>query len=76
MGRVFGDIRRDPSHQPGQHVMVVRGWLTVDRFEQVLWEDESTPPAPAAKLHGRRVKMVAGKVDEDLELFNQGCCPI
>jgi hypothetical protein len=75
MRRVFGHIRRDPCHRPGQYVTVVRSWLTVDRFEQVLWEDESTPPAPAAKLHVRRVKMDAGQVDEDLVLFNPTVLP-
>jgi hypothetical protein len=74
-GRAFGDIQRNPCHQPGQYVTVVRSWLTVDRFEQVLWEAGSTQPAPAAKLHVRRVKMDPAKVDENLELFNQTVLP-
>jgi hypothetical protein len=76
MGRVFGDIRSDPCHWPGQYVTVVWSWLTVDRFEQVLWEDESTPPAPAAKLHVQRVKMDAGKVDETLSYSIKRYYPI
>jgi hypothetical protein len=54
---------------------ILGGELKVDRFEQVLWEMGSTPPAPGAKLHVRPVKMDPAKVDENLQFFKQTVLP-
>jgi hypothetical protein len=58
-----------------QTLEILGGELNVERFEQVLWEIGSTPPAPGAKLHIRPVKMDPAKVDENLEFFKQTVLP-
>jgi hypothetical protein len=54
---------------------ILGGELTVDRFELVLRQAGSTPPAAGAKLHVRPVKMDPAKVDENLEFFRQTVLP-
>jgi heme-degrading monooxygenase HmoA len=54
---------------------ILGGELTVDRYEQVLWEIGSTPPAPGDKLHIRPIKMDPAKVDENLQFFKQTVLP-
>ncbi len=58
-----------------QALEILGGELTVDRFEQVLWEIGPTPPAPGAQLHIRPIKMDPAKVDENLEFFKQTVLP-
>jgi heme-degrading monooxygenase HmoA len=58
-----------------QALEILGGELTVERFEQVLWEKGPTPPAPGAKVHVRPIKMDPAKVDENLEFFKQTVLP-
>lgn len=54
---------------------ILGGELTVDRFEQVLWEVGPTPPVLGAKLHIRPVKMDPASVDENPEFFKETVLP-
>jgi heme-degrading monooxygenase HmoA len=54
---------------------ILGGELSVDRFEQVLWEVGPTPPNPGAKLHIRSVKMDPARVEENLDFFRQTVLP-
>jgi heme-degrading monooxygenase HmoA len=58
-----------------QALEILGGELTVNHFEQVLWETGPTPPAPGAKLHARQFKMDPARVDENLESFKQTVLP-
>jgi hypothetical protein len=58
-----------------QALEILGGELTVDRFEQVLLETGSTPPAPGAKVHIRSVTMDPAKVDENLQFFRETVLP-
>jgi heme-degrading monooxygenase HmoA len=58
-----------------QTLEIVGGELTVDRFEQLLWEAGSTPPAPGAKLHIRPAKMDPATVDGNQQFYEQTVLP-
>jgi heme-degrading monooxygenase HmoA len=58
-----------------QALAILGGELSVERYEQVLWETASTGPAPSAKLHVRPVKMDPARVDENLQFFAQTVLP-
>jgi heme-degrading monooxygenase HmoA len=58
-----------------QALEILGGEMTLNHFEQVVWETGPTPPAPGAKLHARQVKMDPARVDENLEFFKQSVLP-
>jgi quinol monooxygenase YgiN len=49
--------------------------VSVDRYEQTLWEVGDTRPGPGAKLHIRHVKIDPERIDENLEFFRQTVVP-
>ncbi len=58
-----------------QTLEILGGELNVERFEQVVLEVGSTPPAPGSKLHIRPVKIDPAKLDENLEFFKETVLP-
>jgi heme-degrading monooxygenase HmoA len=55
----------------GDALRVLGGEVTVERYEQNVWEVGDTPPAPGAKLQIRHIKMDPSRIDENLEFFRQ-----
>jgi len=56
-------------------VRVIGGDVSVERFEQVVWERGDTPAGPGAKLHIRQIKMDPSRIDENVEFFRQVVLP-
>jgi heme-degrading monooxygenase HmoA len=51
------------------------GHVSVERYEQNLWEVAGSPPRPGAKLHIRHIKMDPARIDDNLEFFRQSVLP-
>jgi hypothetical protein len=58
-----------------QTLDLLGGQVSVERFEQTLWEVGPTPPVPGSRLHLRPLKMDPAKVGENLEFFQQTVLP-
>lgn len=56
-------------------VKVIGGEVTVERYEQLVWELGTVPPAPGAKLHIRHIRMEPSKVDDNADYFRQDVLP-
>lgn len=48
---------------------IMGGHVTVERYEQTLWETGDTPPGPGAKLHIRQITTEPALIDENLAFF-------
>lgn len=59
----------------GDAVRVIGGDVSVERFEQTVWERSETAPEPGARLHIRHISMDPSRVDENLEFFRQTVAP-
>ena len=59
----------------GDALRVIGGEVSVERFEQTVWERSETAPEPGAKLHIRHISMDPSRVDENLEFFRQTVVP-
>lgn len=59
----------------GDALQLIGGEVSVDRYEQTVWERADTPPGPGAKLHIRQVTMDPSRIDENLEFFRQTVAP-
>jgi heme-degrading monooxygenase HmoA len=64
-----GDKARD------EVARVIGGQVSVERYEQTVWEVRGTRPGPGAKLHVRHIKVDPGRIDDNLELFRQTVVP-
>jgi heme-degrading monooxygenase HmoA len=56
-------------------VRLMGGQVTVERYEQSLWEVGETPPRSGAKLHIRELRMDPARIDDNLEFFRQNVLP-
>ncbi len=59
----------------GDAVRLMGGEVSVERYEQTVWEVGDTPPGPAAKLHVRNVKLDPDRIDDNLDFFRQTVVP-
>jgi hypothetical protein len=59
----------------GDAIRLIGGEVTVERYEQTVWEVGATPPEPGALLHVRHVKMDPNLIDDNLEFFRQTVVP-
>jgi heme-degrading monooxygenase HmoA len=51
------------------------GEVSVERYEQTVWEVGDTRPGPGAKLHIRHIKVDPERIDDNLEFFRQTVVP-
>jgi heme-degrading monooxygenase HmoA len=51
------------------------GEVSVERYEQTVWEVGDTRPGPGAKLHIRHIKIDPERIDDNLEFFRQTVVP-
>lgn len=51
------------------------GEVSVECYEQAVWEVAGTRPAPGAKLHIRHIKIDPERIDSNLEFFRQTVLP-
>jgi hypothetical protein len=49
--------------------------VSVERYEQAVWEVADTRPGPGAKLHIRHIKIDPERIDDNLEFFRQTVVP-
>jgi heme-degrading monooxygenase HmoA len=56
-------------------VRLVGGNVSVERYEQTVWEVADTRPGPGAKLHIRHIKVDPNRIDDNLEFFRQMVAP-
>jgi heme-degrading monooxygenase HmoA len=56
-------------------VRLMGGQVSVERYEQNVWEVGETPPGPGAKLHIRDIKMDPARIDDNLAFFRQNVVP-
>jgi heme-degrading monooxygenase HmoA len=49
--------------------------VSVEHYEQSVWEVGDTRPGPGAKLHVRNVKVDPNRIDENLDFFRQTVVP-
>jgi heme-degrading monooxygenase HmoA len=61
------------SREDGQRV--IGGTLTVETFEEVVWEVAEPPVPGSSVLHLRRVRMDPARVEENIEFFRQVAVP-
>jgi heme-degrading monooxygenase HmoA len=54
---------------------IIGGEVSVERYEQTVWEVGATRPEPGAKLHIRHIKVDPKRIDDNLELFRQTVVP-
>lgn len=59
----------------GDATKLIGGQVSVERYEQLVWERGDTPPGPGAKLHIRHVKMDPSRIDGNAEFFRQTVLP-
>jgi hypothetical protein len=59
----------------GDVARVMGGHVSVERYEQTVWEVGATRPVAGAKLHIRHIKVDPGRIDDNLELFRQTVLP-
>jgi hypothetical protein len=75
IGRVFGDIRRDPSHRPGQYVNGRSKLVDLRSLRAGSVGGRVNPTGSRRRASRPAGQMDVGKVDENLELFNQTVLP-
>jgi heme-degrading monooxygenase HmoA len=51
------------------------GNVSVERYEQTVWEVSDIRPGPGAKLHIRHIKVDPRRIDDNLEFFRQTVVP-
>jgi heme-degrading monooxygenase HmoA len=56
-------------------VALMGGQVSVERYEQNVWEVGDTRPGPGAKLHIRHIKVDPNRIDDNLDLFRQTVVP-
>jgi hypothetical protein len=56
-------------------VRLMGGQISVERYEQNVWEVGDTRPGPGAKLHIRNIKVDPNCIDGNLEFFCQTVAP-
>lgn len=54
---------------------VMGGEVSVERYEQTVFETGSTRPGPGAKLHVRNLKVDPARLEENLEFFKETVVP-
>jgi heme-degrading monooxygenase HmoA len=54
---------------------IIGGQVSIERFEQSLWEIGETPPGPGAKLHIRQITMDPTRIDDNLAFFRENVLP-
>ena len=54
---------------------VMGGEVSVERYEQTVWEAGDTRPGPGAKLHFRHIKIDPERIDDNLEFFRHTVVP-
>jgi heme-degrading monooxygenase HmoA len=59
----------------GEVARIMGGELSVERYEQTVWEVGKTQPGSGAKLHIRHVKVDPARIDENIEFFRQTVVP-
>ena len=59
----------------GDALRLIGGEVSVERYEQTVWEMGDTPPGPGAKLHVRKISMDPGRIEENLDFFRQIVLP-
>lgn len=59
----------------GGAVNVMGGQVSVERFEQTVWETGDTQPGSGARLHIRHTRMDPARIDANLEFFRQTVVP-
>jgi heme-degrading monooxygenase HmoA len=51
------------------------GEVSVERYEQTVWEVAGTGPGPGARLHIRHIKVAPNRMDDNLEFFRRTVVP-
>lgn len=59
----------------GNAVLVMGGKVSVERFEQTVWEIGESRPSPGARLHIRHTKLDPARIESNLEFFRQTVVP-
>ena len=66
---------RVASNARDDAVNLMGALVSVDHYEQSVWEVGDTRPGPGAKLHVRNVKVDPNRIDENLDFFRQTVVP-
>jgi heme-degrading monooxygenase HmoA len=64
-----------PSNARGDAVPFMGCPVSVERYEQNIWEVGDTQPGPGAKLHIRHVKIDPNRIDDNLDFFRHTVVP-
>ncbi|HEV2252109.1 MAG TPA: hypothetical protein VGS06_02835 [Streptosporangiaceae bacterium] len=59
----------------GDTLRLMGGEVSVERYEQTVWEVGGTRPGPGAKLHIRNIKLDPDRIDDNLDFFRQTVVP-
>lgn len=59
----------------GDTLRLMGGEVSVERYEQTVWEVGDTRPGPGAKLHIRNIKLDPDRIDDNLNFFRQTVVP-
>ncbi len=59
----------------GNTVAVMGGKVSVERYEQTVWEMGDTRPGPGTRLHIRPTKLDPARIDSNLEFFRETVVP-
>jgi heme-degrading monooxygenase HmoA len=65
----------DASNARGCAVSLMGGPISVEHYEQSVWEVGDTRPRPGAKLHTRHVKIDPNRIEDNLDFFRQTVVP-
>jgi heme-degrading monooxygenase HmoA len=63
------------SNARSDAVQVMGGQVSVERYEQTVWEVGGTRPGTGAKLHIRHIKVDRNRIDDNLDFFRQQVVP-
>jgi heme-degrading monooxygenase HmoA len=63
------------SNARGDAVRLMGSPVSVEHYEQSVWEVGDTRPGPGAKLHIRHVKIDPDRIDDNLDFFRQRVVP-
>jgi heme-degrading monooxygenase HmoA len=64
-----------PNAARGDAFRLMGGPVSVEHYEQSVWEVGDSRPGPGAKLHIRHVKIDPNRIDDNLDFFRQTVVP-
>ncbi len=59
----------------GDTLRLMGGEVSVERYEQTVWEVGDTRPGPGARLHIRNIRLDPNRIDDNLDFFRQTVVP-